>query len=197
VSDEDIKDINILDMMKDEDKDSITDSITDSIKKTDKTEESNNDLGNMKSLFDIVGHSGNLGSGDVTEDLLAWFNGSSKLPSDPLVDFLSNAAIKAEFGMFFTMIKNFSRLQKLQEFLDKAEDVIYNVDEIIALDPEELQERMKSASTRIKDIYELNRRTITGMKEKGKEGEMDKLKLLLAAIPNNKLKDILSSLTNL
>ena len=148
----------------------------------------------LSNLLDMIGNSGNYGSGDITEDLMNWFNGNDKLPSDPLAGFLSNAVLKAEFGMFFNMIKNFSRMKKLQDFVDKAEDIYFNPEDIMRLDPDELKKRLESASDVMKNLYEMNRRTISGIKQKGKEEEMDKLKILLSAIPSNKLKDIISSL---
>jgi predicted CopG family antitoxin len=92
------------------------------------------------------------------------------------------------------MIKNFSRMKKLQDFVDKAEDIYFNPEDIMRLDPDELKKRLESASDVMKNLYEMNRRTISGIKQKGKEEEMDKLKILLSAIPSNKLKDIISSL---
>jgi hypothetical protein len=150
---------------------------------------------NNTSIFDMLGSSGNRGSGDINEDLMNWFVGVDKLPSDPLADFLSNSALKAEFGMMFNMIKNFERIKKLQDFVDKAEEVYFNPEDIITLDPEDLEKRMKFASDVMKNMYEMNRRTISSIKKKSDDGEMEKLKVLLSAIPNNKLKDIISSLS--
>lgn len=185
IDNDNVKDIDLLDMLSNDD-------TVDSNPIKDIPVKS----GDFKSIFDMIGNSGNPGSGDITQDLLNWFNGGDKLPSDPLAGFLSNAALKAEFGLFFNMISNFSRMKRLQEFVDSAEQIYFNPDEIVTMDPEELKSRLASASNVIQNLYEMNRRTIASMKTKGKEDEMDKLKMLLSAIPNNKLKDIITNITN-
>lgn len=149
------------------------------------------------SIFESLGVTGNRGSGDIKEDLMNWFLGIDKLPSDPLSDYLSNAAVKAEFGMMFNVIKNFERLKRLQDFTDKAEEVYFDPEEIITLDPEDLEKRMKFASDTMKNMYEMNRRTISSLKKDKEDEEMEKLKVLLSAIPNHKLKDIISSLSRM
>jgi hypothetical protein len=153
-------------------------------------------LDKTSSIFDMVGTSGNLGCGDVTEDLMNWFSGKDSLPSDPLVEFLNSSSLKVEFGMMFNMIKNFSRLKKLQDFVDKAEEIYFNPDDLLTLEPDELKSRMSMASDVMKNMYEMNRKTILGMKKKVDEDEMDKLKILLSAIPSHKLKDIITNLNN-
>lgn len=187
-----IEDIDLLDMLNDDDRVETQKAIENS-PKVDTEKKVPEDY---SSILDILGNSGNPGTGDVSEDLMNWLNAMDKLPSDPLATFLNNAVLKAEFGMFFNLIKNFSRLKKLQDFVDRAEDIYFNTDDIITLSPDEIKERMESASDIMKNLYEMNRRTIQSAKTKGKEEEMDKLKMLLSAIPNNKLKDILTSLNN-
>jgi hypothetical protein len=198
---DDIDAIDLLDMLSDDDMDvlhsqSPNDRVLNEPDNKDATTGTPGIKSNVKSIIDMIGNSGNPGSGDVTQDLLSWFNGNDKLPSDPLAEYLSNASLKAEFGMFFNMIANFSRMKRLQEFVDKAEDAYFNPDDILNFDPDELRTRLLAASNVMKDLYEMNRRTISSMKSKTKESEMDKLKILLSAIPNNKLKEIITNLNN-
>jgi hypothetical protein len=195
---DDIKDIDLLDMFSDEDKDKVSSKISDNTSSGSSSGSSGGSgSSNMDgdSILGMLGSTGNIGSGDVTEDLMNWFKGDDKLPSDPLVEFLNSASLKVEFGMMFNMIKNFARLKKLQDFVDQAEEVYFDPNEIINLEPDELKERMKFASDIMSNMFEMNRKTIMGMKKKNDEEDMDKLKLLLSAIPSNKLKDIITNLT--
>jgi hypothetical protein len=186
---DDIEDIDLLDMFSNDTDTPVTMDID-----TPVIPEKPKKVVEEKSIFDMLGNSGNIGSGDISQDLVNWFNGSDKLPSDPLASFLNSSALKAEFGMFFNMISNFARMKRLQEFVDQAEMIYFNPDDVLSLTSEELKSRLTTASSIIQNLYEVNRRTIASMKNKNKEDEMDKLKILLSAIPNNKLKEIISNL---
>jgi hypothetical protein len=142
-------------------------------------------------LFDT---GSNPGSGDVTQDLINWLNNSDRLPSDPLSSFLSNSSIKAEFALYYMLLSNISRIKTLAEFVKQSESILYNTDDLISMDEGELKERYANADKAMNNLIENSRRVVYQLKKKDDKEDVDKLKMLLGAIPTDKLKEIISSL---
>lgn len=142
----------------------------------------------------LVGQKSNKGSGDVTTDLLNWLNNSDTMPSDPLTSYLSNSHIKAEFSLYYLLLNNMSRMKTIDEFLRDAESILYNTRDIHNLDPDELKERYVNANKVMENLLTHSTRIVANIKKNKNDDEMDKLKMLLGAIPSNKLKEIIGNL---
>lgn len=152
------------------------------------------DLNNLFGLNSLYDTSANTGTGDVTQDLINWLTDSDKLPSNPLASFLSNANLKSEFALYFMLMNNVSRIKVLSEFVKQSELILYNTDDIITLSPDDLKERYENATKALDNVLEQSRRVVSSVKKDKKEEELDKLKMLLGALPANKLKEIINSL---
>jgi hypothetical protein len=139
----------------------------------------------------------NNGSGDVTTDLLCWINGQDTLPSNPLLAFLRNSALKSELAMFFMLLSNISRIDQLMKFVTQAEQVLYDSDanSILKMGTDELKDRHESADKIVGNLMEESRKIVYGLKKNKQEDELDRLKILLGALPTDKLMEMIKSLT--
>jgi hypothetical protein len=184
-------DIDILDLLTDES----TNELNNSVKKENKELSSSKvDSVIIDSLFNQMTSNQGEGSGDLSQDLVNWLKGKDKFPSNPLSGFLNNATTKAEYGMFFHMMSSFERMNNLGEFLSRSESVLFDPENIVHLSTDELEKRMVLANNLINGIQEGNRRTIKMIKDKKQDDDLEKLRMVMAAIPTNKLKDIILGL---
>lgn len=146
-------------------------------------------------LKSIAGNKKNLGSGNTLEDLIEWLKSDGTVPSDPLINMMSNYTMKSEMLMFFGVFNNVKRLSKLTAFIDAADNIVYDPDKLITMDADESLVLLSSASKEVSGIYDAVRKSLATVKLK-KEEDIDKLKLLLGSIPTDKLKEIIKSLNN-
>jgi hypothetical protein len=148
----------------------------------------------LKGIFDLMGNSGNTGTGDVATDLMNWLQGADKLPSDPLTELLGNSILKTEFAMLYNIVENFLKMNKLKEFIDAAQEIYFDPDALVGMEPDEVFKRFTTALKMKENLFEMNRRAIAQLKDKQKDNELDKLQILLSAIPTNKLKELIGTI---
>ena len=171
--------------------------------------EEDNDAANrkMEELKEIATQLGsstkgsNPGSGDLDTDLSNWFEGVDSLPSDKLNSYVGNSTIKMDYGLTKQTLTNFGMMGKLNKFLDASFETIFDESAVMGLTPDELLDRVKVAFTMYKELGALNQRTVMSMKDfrmkSGSESdEIDKISLLLSSIPSDKLKSLLTELSN-
>lgn len=149
--------------------------------------------------LDSVVSTSNPGSGDIDQDLMAWFNGDKNLPSDGLNSYVGNSMIKMDYGLSRHTLSNMTKMGVLGKFLDSSFDVLFDENAIMGLGPDELEERVKLAFTMYKELGSLNQRTVMSLKDykmktNSESDEVDKLSLLLSSIPGDKLKTLLLEL---
>ena len=166
-------------------------------------EESNKKIAQLKEMAGLQQaflDDGNQGSGDIDEDLKNWYEGTDKLPSDPLNHFNSNPIIKMDYGLCRNTLTNYGLMTSLRKFLEGSMELLFSDNALMGLAPEDLEERVKVGFTMYEKLYELNRRTVVSLKDYklkslGNEDENDKLRMLLSSIPNDKLKALLAELS--
>lgn len=142
----------------------------------------------------------NSGSGDLDTDLENWFRGRDVLPSDPLTAYTSGTGAKMSYGISKSTLTNYELMGRLGKFISAGMELSFDPNIVMSLDPDDLQERMKTAFTMYKELSTLNSRTVLALAEQrnkfDKEGQdTDRLSMLLASIPNDKLSQILTELS--
>lgn len=153
-----------------------------------------------QSLDTPVVQTNNPGSGNLDTDLANWFRGEDVLPSDPLTAYTSGAGAKMSYGISKSTLTNYEMMGKLGQFIDSAMEFAFSENILGGLDPDDLMDRMKTAFTMYKDLATLNSRTVLALAEQrnkfDKEGQdTDRLSMLLASIPSDKLAQILTELS--
>lgn len=142
----------------------------------------------------------NPGSGDLDTDLENWFHGQDVLPSDPLTLYTSGSGAKMTYGISKSTLSNYEMMGRLSKFIMAGIELGFDPALAISLDPDDLQDRLKTAFTMYKDLAALNSRTVLSLAEQrnkfDKEGQdTDRLSMLLASIPNDKLSQLLTELS--
>lgn len=192
-----IEEIDVLDILGDvENQNDNTDNNSDN-ENNEEQDKADKLLSLIKSddLFDMTG---NEGSGDVQQDLINWLMNFDKLPSDPLTAFMSNSDLKAQYALFFLLLTNLSRIKIISEFIKQSESVLFDVDNILNLDTEEIKERYVYANKIMDNLIEHSRKLVYSIikeKQKNKNAdETDKLKMLLGSLPTDKIKELIKEL---
>ena len=158
------------------------------------------DLRQIAEKLDEVSIS-NAGSGDIDQDISDWFSGKSAMPSDELNNYIGNSTSKMDYGLTRQTLSNIELMGQLRGFLDSSMEMLFSESAIMGLAPEDLENRVKMGFTMYKELAALNQRTIMSIKDhKLKSGsdsdELDKVSMLLASIPNDKLKTLLQELNS-
>lgn len=132
---------------------------------------------------------------DINNDYDEWINGLTVMPSTDLNRFISNAQVKMSYGLSHSTLSNYLLMNKLKSFLDGAVDSLFDPNSYLNMMPDELESRLKTAFTMYKELAQLNQRTTLALAEQSRkynsDTEMDKLSMLLSAIPSEKLTEIL------
>lgn len=153
-------------------------------------------FGPAGSLLDDV--PSNDGTGDTVQDLINWVTNIDRLPSDPLASFLGNYALKSELAIYFIVMENMRRVKNLAEFIKVSEEVLYNPLDVYNISPGDLETRHNDAVKSLELIIEHTRKAVFSLKQQKRkdktEDETDKLKMLLSALPANKIRELMKSL---
>lgn len=155
-------------------------------------------LKELKTISDNTSMS-SIGTGDIDKDLERWFRGEDSIPSDSLNSYVTNYGVKANYGMSRATLTNFEIMNKTRKFIEGSIDVLFNESELLNLDSDSLEERLKLAFTIYERLNSLNNKTILALTEQQykyneNNSTMDKLNMLLSSIPSEKLESILKSL---
>lgn len=137
------------------------------------------------------------GSGDVVQDLINWVSDKNKLPSNQLYSFLSNYTLKTELAIFFLIMENLNRVKNLTEFIRVSEEVLYDAEDVPNLEHDDLEKRHADAVKCYENTVELTRKSVYSLKQaqkKGANAEIDKIKMLIEALPADKLKQLIKDL---
>lgn len=175
------------------------DNSSDDINFTSEKEESFRDkLKELKNISDNTSMS-SVGTGDIDKDLERWFRGEDSIPSDSLNTYVTNYGVKANYGMSRATLTNFEIMNKTRKFIEGSIDVLFNESELLNLDTDSLEERLKLAFTIYERLNSLNNKTILALAEQQykyneNNSTMDRLNMLLSSIPSEKLESILKSL---
>lgn len=175
------------------------DNSYDDINLTPEEEESFRDkLKELKNISDNTSMS-SVGTGDIDKDLERWFRGEDSIPSDALNTYVTNYGVKANYGMSRATLTNFEIMNKTRKFIEGSIDVLFNESELLNLDTDSLEERLKLAFTIYERLNSLNNKTILALAEQQykyneNNSTMDRLNMLLSSIPSEKLESILKSL---
>lgn len=175
------------------------DTSSDDINLTPEEEESfRNKLKELKNISDNTSMS-SVGTGDIDKDLERWFRGEDSIPSDALNTYVTNYGVKANYGMSRATLTNFEIMNKTRKFIEGSIDVLFNESELLNLDTDSLEERLKLAFTIYERLNSLNNKTILALAEQQykyneNNSTMDRLNMLLSSIPSEKLESILKSL---
>lgn len=175
------------------------DNSSDDINLTPEEEESFRDkLKELKNISDNTSMS-SVGTGDIDKDLERWFRGEDSIPSDALNTYVTNYGVKANYGMSRATLTNFEIMNKTRKFIEGSIDVLFNESELLNLDTDSLEERLKLAFTIYERLNSLNNKTILALAEQQykyneNNSTMDRLNMLLSSIPSEKLESILKSL---
>lgn len=132
---------------------------------------------------------------DLNTDYDEWINGVTVMPSADLNRFISNAQVKMSYGLSHSTLSNYLLMNKLKAFLDGAVESLFDPNSYLNMMPDELESRIKTAFTMYRELAQLNQRTTLALAEQARkynsDTEMDKLSMLLSAIPSEKLSEIL------
>lgn len=155
-------------------------------------------LKELKTISDNTSMS-SIGTGDIDKDLERWFRGEDSIPSDALNSYVTNYGVKANYGMSRATLTNFEIMNKTRKFIEGSIDVLFNESELLNLDSDSLEERLKLAFTIYERLNSLNNKTILALTEQQykyneNNSTMDRLNMLLSSIPSEKLESILKSL---
>ena len=142
----------------------------------------------------------NPGSGDLDKDLADWFSGEQLLPSVPLNQYVGNTKLKMDYGISKFTLSSFDMMGKLHKFMDAGFDTLFSESALMSLSPDEVESRMRMAFTMYRELAVINNRAVLTMRDQNNRysddtNEIDRLSMLLSSIPNEKLEQILTSLT--
>lgn len=142
----------------------------------------------------------NPGSGDLDTDLSNWFDGKDVLPSDELNTYNANSTIKMSYGLSRHSLKGYEMMGRLGSFLSDSFDVLFSETALMSLDPDDALDRVKVAFTMYKELGALNQKTYRDIVEQQNKwnqdnGDIDRLAMLLASIPSDKLQNILEEIS--
>lgn len=144
---------------------------------------------------DLFGGEGNMGSGDIIEDMIGWLQNTDKIPSDPLNSFIANSDVKLERSMDFNILMALSkRASNLLEFITESEKMLFDPNDLLSLETDDLKERHAAASKSFDNMMELTRKMLHSLKKEKRDAEVDKLKMLLSSLPSEKLIDLIRAL---
>lgn len=169
----------------------------------DEESEMDSKMQNIKDLANSLQektHGNNPGSGDVDKDLSNWFNGKDVLPSDELNTYNANATTKMSYGLSRHTLKGYEMMGRLGNFLSDSFDMLFSEQALMSLDADEALDRVKAAFVMYKDLGALNQRTYNNIVEQQNRwnqdnGDIDRLAMLLASIPSDKLQNILEEIS--
>lgn len=176
---------------------------------TNSNEEDSSDKGavlnSMTSAMDVLdaegkSHTTITGSGDVNQDLENWIDGKDLAPSDDLNRYVSATDVKFKYGLTHNTLTNFTLMSQLQKFLDVSNEILFSESAAMNLPPDELESRVRMAFTMYAELSRINQRTAIALEEQRRKyndgsTDIDKLALLLASVPSDKLKEILYAIT--
>lgn len=176
---------------------------------TNSNEEDSSDKGavlnSMTSAMDVLDAEGKShttinGSGDVNQDLENWIDGKDLAPSDDLNRYVSATDVKFKYGLTHNTLTNFTLMSQLQKFLDVSNEILFSESAAMNLPPDELESRVRMAFTMYAELSRINQRTAIALEEQRRKyndgsTDIDKLALLLASVPSDKLKEILYAIT--
>lgn len=162
-------------------------------------------LNSMTSAMDVLdaeekSHTIITGSGDVNQDLENWIDGKDLAPSDDLNRYVSATDVKFKYGLTHNTLTNFTLMSQLQKFLNVSNEILFSESAAMNLPPEELESRVRMAFTMYAELSRINQRTAIALEEQRRKyndgsTDIDKLALLLASVPSDKLKEILYAIT--
>ena len=176
---------------------------------TNSNEEGSSDKGtvlnSMTSAMDVLdaegkSHTTISGSGDVNQDLENWIDGKDLAPSDDLNRYVSATDVKFKYGLTHNTLTNFTLMSQLQKFLNVSNEILFSESAAMNLPPDELESRVRMAFTMYAELSRINQRTAIALEEQRRKyndgsTDIDKLALLLASVPSDKLKEILYAIT--
>lgn len=176
---------------------------------TNSNEEDSSDKGavlnSMTSAMDVLdaegkSHTTITGSGDVNQDLENWIDGKDLAPSDDLNRYVSATDVKFKYGLTHNTLTNFTLMSQLQKFLNVSNEILFSESAAMNLPPDELESRVRMAFTMYAELSRINQRTAIALEEQRRKyndgsTDIDKLALLLASVPSDKLKEILYAIT--
>lgn len=162
-------------------------------------------LNSMTSAMDVLdaeekSHTTIIGSGDVNQDLENWIDGKDLAPSDDLNRYVSATDVKFKYGLTHNTLTNFTLMSQLQKFLNVSNEILFSESAAMNLPPDELESRVRMAFTMYAELSRINQRTAIALEEQRRKyndgsTDIDKLALLLASVPSDKLKEILYAIT--
>lgn len=162
-------------------------------------------LNSMTSAMDVLdaeekSHTTITGSGDVNQDLENWIDGKDLAPSDDLNRYVSATDVKFKYGLTHNTLTNFTLMSQLQKFLNVSNEILFSESAAMNLPPDELESRVRMAFTMYAELSRINQRTAIALEEQRRKyndgsTDIDKLALLLASVPSDKLKEILYAIT--
>lgn len=162
-------------------------------------------LNSMTSAMDVLdaeekSHTTISGSGDVNQDLENWIDGKDLAPSDDLNRYVSATDVKFKYGLTHNTLTNFTLMSQLQKFLNVSNEILFSESAAMNLPPDELESRVRMAFTMYAELSRINQRTAIALEEQRRKynagsTDIDKLALLLASVPSDKLKEILYAIT--
>lgn len=162
-------------------------------------------LNSMTSAMDVLdaeekSHTTITGSGDVSQDLENWIDGKDLAPSDDLNRYVSATDVKFKYGLTHNTLTNFTLMSQLQKFLNVSNEILFSESAAMNLPPDELESRVRMAFTMYAELSRINQRTAIALEEQRRKyndgsTDIDKLALLLASVPSDKLKEILYAIT--
>ena len=162
-------------------------------------------LNAMTSAMDVLdaeekSHTTITGSGDVNQDLENWIDGKDLAPSDDLNRYVSATDVKFKYGLTHNTLTNFTLMSQLQKCLEVSNEILFSESAAMNLPPDELESRVRMAFTMYAELSRINQRTAIALEEQRRKyndgsTDIDKLALLLASVPSDKLKEILYAIT--
>lgn len=164
--------------------------------------EADKKLSDLRDLADALKDQNeeNPGSGDLDKDLADWFSGEQLLPSVPLNQYVGNTKLKMDYGISKFTLSSFDMMGKLHKFMDSGFDMLFSESALMSMSPDEVESRMRMAFTMYRELAVINNRAVLTMRDQNNRysedtNEIDRLSMLLSSIPNEKLEQILTSLT--
>lgn len=141
------------------------------------------------------------GTGNLDEDIKEWYSGEMKLPSQDILNYLTGYQDKVDVGTKRAILSNFDMIGNLRSYIMDLMGLVFDRADILNLDPEEQEEKLKLAFTMYKDIFGITQKVTHAMNEQRQkyhttDDTLDRLSVLLSSIPNDKLEKLLKALND-
>lgn len=136
-------------------------------------------------------------SEEEEQELFKWMMGMESEPPDVVRRIASNLAEKINIFSGYIITRNLKRINDIINFMESAEDYLFDVEELIENDEiERMYQYYQSAGVQLNNTLEWMRKYVYQNKEDLKEAgqKTNKVQQLLLSLPADKLDELIEAL---